>query len=145
MIPRSRYPSPDKGRVIVWGMLAHHPFGGMTWQVLHHIVGIRRLGFDAWYVEDSDVPVSDPTTLWQTSDVAPSIAYLQRMMTAIGPYDDHGGEASTVASMLEKAGHEAAFVDVGGPQRLPAGNRYRRSRLAIGADTNLSHALERTP
>ena len=46
----------DRGTVVVWGLLANSPFGGMTWQVLHHLEGFRRLGFDVWYVEDSDSP-----------------------------------------------------------------------------------------
>ena len=34
-------------------------FGGMVWQVLHYLVPLRRLGFDVWYVEDSDELVYD--------------------------------------------------------------------------------------
>jgi hypothetical protein len=56
----------------------------MTWQVLHHLAGIRRLGFDVWYVEDSDTPVHDPTTYWRTSEYAPNVAYLARQMESIG-------------------------------------------------------------
>jgi hypothetical protein len=56
----------------------------MTWQVLHHLAGIRRLGFDVWYVEDSDTPVYDPITYWRTPEYACNVAYLARQMESIG-------------------------------------------------------------
>ena len=48
----------------------------MTWQVLHHLVGLRRLGFDVWYVEDSDSLNTDPATYWPTMAYEPNLAYL---------------------------------------------------------------------
>jgi hypothetical protein len=65
-------------------MLASYPFGGMTWQVLHHLAGLRRLGFDVWYVEDSDAQVRDPATLWPSADYAANLEYLARQMHSIG-------------------------------------------------------------
>ena len=59
----------------------------MTWQVLHHLAGIRRLGFDVWYVEDSDTPVYDPATFWRTQEYAFNVAYLARQMESIGLSD----------------------------------------------------------
>jgi hypothetical protein len=56
----------------------------MTWQVLHHLAGIRRLGFDVWYVEDSDTPVYHPVTYWATSEYTLNVAYLARQMEGIG-------------------------------------------------------------
>jgi hypothetical protein len=65
-------------------MLAYSPFGGITWQVLHNVVGLRRIGFDVWYVEDSDSAVMDPSTLWDTDDCSANVAYLARFMEAVG-------------------------------------------------------------
>jgi hypothetical protein len=79
-----RYPPADKGLVVVWGMLAHLPFGGMTWQVLHHLVGLRRLGFDVWYVEDSD---RYPYTLdgaERTLDFDRNIDFMHRHLAQVG-------------------------------------------------------------
>ena len=78
------YPPATRGTVVLWGLLASSPFGGMTWQVLHHLVGIRRLGFDVWYVEDSDRPVYHPTTYWPTQEYRENVAYLARHMERIG-------------------------------------------------------------
>jgi len=81
---RDGYPPAGKGLVVVWGLLAHLPFGGMTWQVLHHLVGLRRLGFDVWYVEDSD---RYPYALGggeRTVDFGPNLDFMHRHLAAAG-------------------------------------------------------------
>lgn len=78
------YPPAKRGKIVLWGLLASSPFGGMTWQVLHHLAGLRRLGFDVWYVEDSDRPVYHPTTYWPTYEYAANVAYLARHMHWLG-------------------------------------------------------------
>ncbi|RPI27551.1 MAG: hypothetical protein EHM61_08075 [Acidobacteria bacterium] len=83
-VPATNYPPATRARVIVWGMLAAFPFGGMTWQALHYVAGLRRLGFDAWYVEDSDGEMLDPLTLWNTSDYSANVRYLSTWMALIG-------------------------------------------------------------
>lgn len=78
------YRPADRGRIVVWGYLASYPFGGMTWQVLHYLAGLRALGFDVWYVEDTDAEVRDPVTLWDSENYQPNVDYLQTQMTSIG-------------------------------------------------------------
>jgi hypothetical protein len=82
-----KYPSATRGKVVLWGYLASYPFGGMTWQALHYIVGLRNLGFDVWYVEDTDAEVRDPQTLWDSDDYAPNVAFLHRQMESVGLAD----------------------------------------------------------
>lgn len=77
------YPPANRGKVIVWGYLASYPFGGMTWQVLHYLVGLRNLGFDVWYVEDTDAEVRDPETLWGSSNYAANVEFLKRQMESV--------------------------------------------------------------
>jgi len=38
-------------KVVVLGMVTKMPVGGVVWQAMHYLEGLRRLGFDAWYVE----------------------------------------------------------------------------------------------
>jgi hypothetical protein len=73
-----------RGVLVVWGLLGRLPFGGMTWQVLHHLVGFRRLGFDVWYVEDSDCYVFDPVTWWPTPEFAPNVRYVDSWLRRAG-------------------------------------------------------------
>jgi hypothetical protein len=79
-----QYPPVKRGKLIVWGLLASYPFGGMTWQVLHHLAGLRKLGFDVWYVEDSDKAMCDPNTFWPTFDYESNVSYLARQMESVG-------------------------------------------------------------
>jgi len=81
------YPPATRGKVVVWGYLASYPFGGMTWQALHYIVGLRTLGFDVWYVEDTDAKVRDRQTLCESDDYAPNVEFLKRQMALVGLAD----------------------------------------------------------
>ena len=81
------YPPASRGKVIVWGYLASYPFGGMTWQVLHYLAGLRNLGFDVWYVEDTDAEVRDPDTLWGNDNYASNVKFLKRQMESVGLAD----------------------------------------------------------
>lgn len=80
-------PVRARGRLVLWGHLAHAPFGGMTWQVLNHLVGLRRLGYDVWYVEDTDQRLLDLAVADWAPDPRENIAYLARYMAAIGMSD----------------------------------------------------------
>jgi len=40
-------------RVVYAGYLVRCPLGGYAWQVLHYLEGLRDLGFDAWFYEDT--------------------------------------------------------------------------------------------
>ena len=78
------YPPVTRAKIIVWGLLASYPFGGMTWQVLHYLAGLRRLGFDVWYVEDSKNALLDPKTHWKTLDYLDNVKYLSQHLARIG-------------------------------------------------------------
>lgn len=106
------YPPARNGRIVVWGLLAHSPFGGMTWQVLHHLVGLRRLGFDVWYVEDSD---RYPFVLGAgqlTTDFGPNIDFMHRYLAAVGL-----GDRWVFRSPIEPD-QTAGALDVKGLHRL---------------------------
>jgi len=83
LVPEGGYPEPRQGLVVVWGLLASSPFGGMTWQVLHHVAGFRRLGFEVWYVEDADT-LNDPVDLSYALQADRNIAFLAEQMASIG-------------------------------------------------------------
>src|SRR5688572_3460401 len=42
-----------RGKIVVTGMCCYLPIAGVIYQVLHYLIGLRQLGYDAWYVEDS--------------------------------------------------------------------------------------------
>ena len=47
-------------RVVVLGLMGQYPLGGMAWQVLHHVIGVKRLGYDVAYIENSGAPPYSP-------------------------------------------------------------------------------------
>ncbi len=60
------------------------------------------------------------------------------------PYDDDGTSSQVlrrVRETLKRAGYRAACLYGGGPNRLPAANPYRLTRLAVGPDTDLQAEL----
>ncbi|HXZ89100.1 MAG TPA: hypothetical protein VEF07_11045 [Candidatus Binataceae bacterium] len=40
------------GLIVVYHLSVKLPFAGIIWQLLHHLIGFRRLGFDVYYLED---------------------------------------------------------------------------------------------
>ncbi len=51
---------PAKARVVVSGILFWYPLAGVTYQFLHYLIGLKRLGYDVYYAEDPSQWISDP-------------------------------------------------------------------------------------
>ena len=75
---------PARGPVVVFGIAFLYPLAGVTWQFLHYLVGLRRLGFDPYYVEDSSRWVYDPALVDVTPDPARNIAAVVPALEAHG-------------------------------------------------------------
>src|SRR5436305_4609575 len=60
-------PPPAKGKIVVFGILFWYPLAGVTYQFLHYLIGLRRLGYDPYYIEDSGRWIYDP----RLNDLAP--------------------------------------------------------------------------
>ena len=76
-------------RIVVTGLVAQHPrLGGLTWGYLNYILGLRRLGHDVYYIEDSgespyrtDGSVGLPSLV---SGCVANVRYLRAVMQRIG-------------------------------------------------------------
>ena len=42
--------------IVVLGLMTRVPVGGVIWQTLQYLIGLQRLGFDLYYVEDHGMP-----------------------------------------------------------------------------------------
>ena len=40
-------------RIIVTGLIAQYPLGGVTWDYFQYVLGLARLGHDVYYLEDT--------------------------------------------------------------------------------------------
>jgi hypothetical protein len=76
-----------KGKVVVFGIIGWYPLAGVVYQCLHYLQGLRRLGYDAYYVEDSRRQVYDPTINDYTSDARRNVAALNQVLSRYGFQD----------------------------------------------------------
>lgn len=62
----------DRPRIIVLGYIIRGPLGGLAWHHLQYVLGLRRLGCDVTFLEDSDDYPSCSHPVEGTLDVDPS-------------------------------------------------------------------------
>jgi hypothetical protein len=98
-----------RGKVIVSGILFWYPLAGVTYQFLHYLLGLRRLGYDVHYVEDSGRYVYDPT------------------LKDMNPVAD--GNVAAVAPVLEAYGFSGKWAFRGAYE---GGRCYGLSETALG-------------
>ncbi len=77
----------ERPRIIVFGILFWYPLAGVTYQFLHFLLGLQRLGFDPWYVEDSARWVYSPSLGDCTPDANENINTVAAIMAAHGLAD----------------------------------------------------------
>jgi hypothetical protein len=83
-------------RVLVFGMMGQTPFAGVAWQVLHYLEGLRRLGHDVYYIEDTGTWPYDPEQNTITDDVRYAVNYIGQLMSWCG-MQDHWAYLSAAA------------------------------------------------
>lgn len=117
-----------QSRLLVFGMAGQTPFAGVGWQVLQYVEGLRRLGHDVYYIEDTGSWPYDPEQNTITSDPGYTVRYLDRLMAVCGMRDrwayvspaatgrrTFGVSDSRVAALLREAD---ALVNLTGSTRL---------------------------
>src|SRR5690606_20573044 len=50
--PKTIKSMPDSLRIVVTGLAATYPFGGVFWDYIQYVLGFHRLGHDVLYLED---------------------------------------------------------------------------------------------
>lgn len=75
---------PSKGKIIVFGIIFWYPLAGVTYQFLHYLIGLRRLGYDPYYVEDSGRWIYDPLSFEFSPDASANIAAVAPILDAHG-------------------------------------------------------------
>ena len=75
---------PRRGKLIVSGILFWYPLAGVTYQFLHYLIGLRQLGWDVYYVEDSARWLYDPVARTTTADATGNLARVAPALAAHG-------------------------------------------------------------
>jgi hypothetical protein len=92
----SDMPAPlSKDLLVVLGMMGRTPFAGVAWQVLQYLEGLRRLGYDVYYVEDTGDWPYDADRNTVTDDCTYTVKYIARLMDWCG-FQDHWAYRSGV-------------------------------------------------
>jgi len=72
-------------RIIVTGMAAQYPVGGVAWDYLQYVIGLARLGHDVVYHEDTWCWPYHPLKRTMTDDAGYSAAYLRDFFARYAP------------------------------------------------------------
>ena len=72
-------------RIVVSGLAATYPLGGVFWDYLQYVVGFQRLGHDVLYVEDCGKWCYDPRQQTFVEDSESNAAYLARHIALLDP------------------------------------------------------------
>lgn len=71
-------------RVVVTGLIAQFPVGGVTWDYLQYVLGLAQLGHDVYYLEDSGQWPYNPMEIGGGQDCTYNARYLAETMSRFG-------------------------------------------------------------
>lgn len=132
----------SRGRVVVLHFVGQMPLAGIAWQAMHYLIGLERLGYEVWYVENHGANPYDPRCNSVVMDCAYNVAYLQRVMADHGlagrwAYWDaindvyHGMSREAVFALLRGAD---ALINLCGATRLREEHMACPVRIMIDTD-----------
>jgi hypothetical protein len=71
-------------KILVAGIIARHPFGGVTWCSLMYLLGLRALGHEVFYIEDTGECVYDPVQNTRATDPGYGTSYIHQALEPFG-------------------------------------------------------------
>lgn len=75
-------------RIIVTGLIAQYPLGGVSWDYLQYVLGLSRMGHDVYYLEDTGFWPYNPESGGLSEDgCSYNVAYLNSVMKRFGLQD----------------------------------------------------------
>jgi len=130
--------------IVLAGYLVRFPLGGYAWQAAHYLLGLRTLGYDVWFYEDTGyyAPAFNPVTgeFDPTYDygLAAAASFFDRLgLGARWVFVDteHGVEYGPGAGRVDALIREAdLLVNLGRLNRLPIEQRGGRPAVYIDLD-----------
>lgn len=66
--------------IVLLGLMSTMPVGGVIWQTIHYLIGLRRLGFDVYYAEDHGIPPSMFTDETDADGAERAAAFIARTL-----------------------------------------------------------------
>src|SRR5882724_5237879 len=136
-------PKPTKGRIIVFGILFWYPLAGVTYQFLHYLIGLRRLRYDPYYIEDSGRWIYDPRINALSPDVSGNLQAVVPVLQAYGfgdrwafrgNYPDGKCHGLTEQQILQLYQEADGFLNVTGAQEIREEHLACRRRIYVESD-----------
>jgi hypothetical protein len=108
-------------RILIAGIIARYPFGGVTWCSLMYLLGLRALGHDVFYIEDTGECVYDPVQNTRALDPAYGTSYIHAALEPFGLGDrwafvnyDGGYHGRTAEEVRRFAADAELFLNLSG-------------------------------
>ncbi len=133
----------SQGKIIVFGILFWYPLAGVTYQFLHYLIGLRRLGYDPYYIEDSGRWIYDPLINEFSPDATGNLKAVVPVLEAHGfgdrwafrgNYPDGKCYGLTEQQILQLYREADAFLNVTGAQELREEHLACRRRIYVESD-----------
>lgn len=133
----------SKGKIIVFGILFWYPLAGVTYQFLHYLLGLRRLGYDPYYIEDSGRWIYDPQINDLSPDAAGNVDAVAPILEAHGfagrwafrgNYPDGQCYGMTEDQILRLYGEADALLNVTGAQEIREEHLACSRRIYVESD-----------
>jgi hypothetical protein len=131
-----------RGKIVLLHFVGQMPLAGIAWQAVHYLVALEKLGYEAWYVEDSGANPYDPRVESVATSCDYNVAYLRRVMERFGFGDRwayrcsidetyHGQSCEAVARLYSEA---SALINLCGSHRLAEPHLACPVRILIDTD-----------
>jgi hypothetical protein len=90
-------------RIVVMGFMGSMPIAGVIWQHIHYVVGLKRLGHDIYYIEDSARLPYNPETFEVNNEFDYAAQVLDRLSQEFG-FDNRWAFCARYLSRTPTAG-----------------------------------------
>ncbi len=140
---------PGTGRVaVVTGMIATYPVGGVVWDYVQYALGLERLGFDVYYLEDTGSLTYDPRRRRYVEDPGYGVDFLARNLALMSPAlgsrwhframngQRHGMDEAAFARTIADAD---VLINVSGGTLLRDDYLQCRRKILIDTDPGFNH------
>jgi hypothetical protein len=134
---------PHRGKIIVTGILFWFPLAGVTYQFLHYLLALRRLGYDPYYIEDCPRWVYDPRLNDISPDASGNVAAVAPALEAHGfagrwafrgSYPDGRCHGMTEGQIIRLYREADALLNVTAAQDIREEQRACRRRIYVESD-----------
>jgi len=122
----------EKKTVLVLHLAGQIPLAGIAWQALHYVLGLRRLGYDVWYIEDSGANPYDPRKQSIVEDCSYNVEFVKAMMERfdLGDRWAYWDAAKDVVHGISKERLLALYGEASALFNLCGATRLREEHLA---------------